>query len=191
LGIPNDACVFVPESSLNAYQTADGWSEFLCLQASFFHTVTFSSQGGSDVESQTVEHGETAERPISPRRRNYTFEGWYIDTTFATAWDFATDVVVSDMTLFAKWTFNGATNIVETHEPASLQAFPNPFINEIHIADAEDFSLQVLTQTGIIVHTQQITKPLETVNLQGLPAGIYILRLEKNGEVRTARIVKQ
>jgi len=191
LGIPNDACVFVPESSLNAYQTADGWSEFLCLQALSFHTVTFNSQGGSDVESQTVEHGETAEQPINPRRRNHTFEGWYIDTRFTTAWDFATDVVTSDTTLFAKWTFDGATNIVETHEPASLQAFPNPFINEIHIADAEDFSLQVLTQTGVIAHTQQITKPLEIVNLQGLQAGIYILRLEKNGEVRTARIVKQ
>ena len=155
------------------------------------HTVTFNSLGGSDIAGQTVEYGETAEKPANPTRTGFVFEDWYTDTNYTVMWNFATCIVTSDTTLFAKWTFDETTNIVETHEPASLQAFPNPFINEIHIADAVDFSLQVLTQTGAIAHMQQVTNPHEIVNLQRLPAGVYILRLEKNGEIRTARIIKQ
>jgi len=82
-------------------------------------------------------------------------------------------------------------NIVELPLVASLQVFPNPFTSEIHIADAEGFMLQVLTQTGVVVHTQRLTNSVETVNLQHLSAGVYILHLQKDGEIKATRIVKQ
>ena len=189
--ISANACLFVLRASVEAYENDADWGSFFsCIQA-FTHTVTFNAQGGSAVANQTVGHGETAERPTNPTRVNYVFEGWYSDTEFATVWDFATSVVTSDTTLFARWTFDETTNIAEVQLIASVQVFPNPFINEIHIADAAGFSLQVFTQTGAIVHTQQIVNSIETVNLHHLPTGIFILRLEKNGEIRTARIIKQ
>ena len=42
-----------------------------------------------------------------PNRQGYTFVGWYTDTAFTTAWDFANDTMPdNDLTLYAKWTEN-------------------------------------------------------------------------------------
>lgn len=66
------------------------------------HTVTFDSQGGSLVASQTVAHGETARIPTAPSRIGYSFGGWYTDESLETAYDFSAPVL-HDLTLFAKW----------------------------------------------------------------------------------------
>ncbi|MCC8066521.1 MAG: InlB B-repeat-containing protein, partial [Clostridiales bacterium] len=66
------------------------------------YTVTFNSNGGSEVESQTVKEGETAKEPTEPTLDGYTFAGWYSDAELTTAYDFSTSVS-SDVTLYAKW----------------------------------------------------------------------------------------
>ena len=63
------------------------------------YTVTFDSDGGSAVPSQTVEAGKTATEPTAPTKDGYTFAGWY---NGATAWDFD-NAVNEDVTLKAKW----------------------------------------------------------------------------------------
>ena len=70
------------------------------------HTVTFVSNGGSDVPSQKVEHEKTATKPADPTRFGYTFDAWYTDGTYTTKYDFSTPVT-ADITLYAKWTRNG------------------------------------------------------------------------------------
>ena len=68
------------------------------------YTVTFNSNGGSAVTAQTVEAGEKATEPSDPTKDGYTFSGWYTSDTLTTAWDFSTDTVNSNITLYAKWT---------------------------------------------------------------------------------------
>ena len=42
-----------------------------------------------------------------PNRQGYTFAGWYTDTDFTTAWNFANDTMPdNNLTLYAKWTKN-------------------------------------------------------------------------------------
>lgn len=65
--------------------------------------VTFESNGGTDVPSQTVHYGELVERPDNPTRDGYTFGGWYSDIDLQDPWDFETDTVQGNMTLYAKW----------------------------------------------------------------------------------------
>ena len=65
-------------------------------------TVTFDSNGGSAVASQTVKEGEKAAKPANPTRDGYTFEGWFADEALNTAYDFNTPVT-SDITLYADW----------------------------------------------------------------------------------------
>ena len=65
-------------------------------------TVTFDSNGGSAVASQTVKEGEKAVKPANPTRSNYTFEGWFTDKTLKNAYDFNTPVT-GDITLYADW----------------------------------------------------------------------------------------
>jgi uncharacterized repeat protein (TIGR02543 family) len=73
------------------------------------YTVTFNSQGGSAVSSQTVNHGGKVSEPTNPTRTGYTFGGWYKESGCTNAWVFATDTVTANVTLYAKWTINSYT----------------------------------------------------------------------------------
>ena len=61
--------------------------------------VTFDSDGGSEVESQEVEDGETAEKPEDPTKEGFTFKGWQLD---GEDFDFSTPIT-GDITLKAVW----------------------------------------------------------------------------------------
>jgi uncharacterized repeat protein (TIGR02543 family) len=71
------------------------------------NTVTFESNGGSSASPVTnVNNGDTISRPApDPVKTGYTFEGWYRDNnTFTQLWDFNSDTVTGNITLYAKWT---------------------------------------------------------------------------------------
>ena len=63
-------------------------------------TVTFNSDGGSAVDAQTIDEGESAIKPTDPTKVGYTFGGWTLN---GNAYDFATPVT-SDIELVAVWT---------------------------------------------------------------------------------------
>jgi uncharacterized repeat protein (TIGR02543 family) len=66
-------------------------------------TVTFNSNGGNDVSSQTVNEGEKITEPQNVRKENKILDGWYKESTFSNKWVFVTDTVTTDITLHAKW----------------------------------------------------------------------------------------
>lgn len=68
------------------------------------YNVTFNSNGGSTVSTQTVANGGKVTEPKAPTKSGYTFAGWYEDTAFTTKWDFSRNTVSKPVTLYAKWT---------------------------------------------------------------------------------------
>lgn len=67
-------------------------------------TVTFDSQGGTDVPSQTVDNGGQAVAPDpAPTRDEYKLIGWSVEPTGGATYDFSTQVI-ADVTLYAEWT---------------------------------------------------------------------------------------
>jgi uncharacterized repeat protein (TIGR02543 family) len=65
------------------------------------YTVTFNSQGGSTVTSQTVNYGLLATAPSpAPTKACNTFVAWYLGTS---PFSFSTPIT-SDITLLANWT---------------------------------------------------------------------------------------
>ncbi len=66
------------------------------------YTVTFNSNGGTAVSSQTVKEGGKATKPANPTRNGYTFAGWTLN---GNAYDFNSKVN-SNITLVAKWNEN-------------------------------------------------------------------------------------
>ena len=68
-------------------------------------TVTFNTNGGSAVESQTGKaYGDKVTKPEDPTKDEAAFEGWFTDEDFTEAWDFDTDTLAwADTTLYAKW----------------------------------------------------------------------------------------
>lgn len=89
--------------------TKDGLNSFPCtaneltIIASTECTVRFESNGGSPVEEQIVQYGEKVKRPEDPTREGYSFDGWYADIDKTIPWDFETDVIEGNMSLYAKW----------------------------------------------------------------------------------------
>ena len=63
------------------------------------YTITFDSDGGSDVEEKYVTAGKTVAEPDAPGKQGYGFYGWYLGET---EYDFSS-AVHSDLTLKAKW----------------------------------------------------------------------------------------
>ena len=74
---------------------------------------------------------------------------------------------------------------------SELNVYPNPFTDAVRISGADGNTLRVINSAGAIVYTQNIENPDETVGLENLPSGIYILSFEKDGEVKTLRVVKE
>jgi uncharacterized repeat protein (TIGR02543 family) len=66
------------------------------------YTVSFSSNGGSNINSQTIDSGGMASRPADPTRSGYTFDNWYSNPGLTTVYDFSTPVM-GHITLYAKW----------------------------------------------------------------------------------------
>ena len=80
------------------------------------YTVTFnenkaSGQTVSGMPSPitNVAYDTTITAPTAPTSAGYTFGGWYKETGCTNAWDFTTDKVTSDTTLYAKWTVHNYT----------------------------------------------------------------------------------
>ena len=65
--------------------------------------VTYNSTGGSAVADEVTFIGELATEPTTPTRAGFNFNGWFADAELTTPWDFATDTVDADTTLYAGW----------------------------------------------------------------------------------------
>lgn len=76
-------------------------------------TVTFHSNGGSEVASQTVLAGSTIPQPTAPTRAGYAFAGWHSDSALRNLWDF-TVAISEDQDLYAKWTDAKTGSLVKT-----------------------------------------------------------------------------
>ncbi len=72
-------------------------------------TVTFDSNGGTQVNSITEDLNASIEKPSDPTRSGYTFDGWYTSSALSTAvtWPYT---LTADVTFYAKWTENVVTN---------------------------------------------------------------------------------
>ena len=73
------------------------------------YTVTFQSEGGSEVASQ-IRANTPAAQPDNPTKEGHTFIGWYNGES---EWDFEAPVT-ADLTLTAKWQLNRYTITFDT-----------------------------------------------------------------------------
>ena len=99
----------IPETSETPETSEGGEKEEI------YYTVTFDSDGGSEVASTSVLEGEKVAKPTDPKKSSstaeYEFLYWEYD---GKEWDFENDVVVESITLVAKW------KVVNTYTPPFL-----------------------------------------------------------------------
>lgn len=93
-------------------------------------TVTFDSDGGSAVASQTVTIGNKVEKPDNPTKDGYTFYGWYNGDEL---WAFEHYHIESELTLKARWIPNaapGSTTYTVSFDSGSSDSFSDQIIEE-------------------------------------------------------------
>ncbi len=74
------------------------------------YEVTFNTDGGSDVSTQTVIYGQKVTRPVEdPTKENNTFDDWYTTNGYTTLFDFTNTIIESDTTIYAKFILTGGT----------------------------------------------------------------------------------
>ena len=73
-------------------------------------TVTFEENGGSAVTDIVgLSYNAAITAPAAPTKTGYAFGGWYKEAACTNLWDFSTDRVTTDITLYARWTLGAPT----------------------------------------------------------------------------------
>ena len=106
-------------------------------------TVWFEENGGSAVTEITgLSYNAAISAPAEPTKTGYAFAGWYQDNRLTDDWDFSSDKVTGDITLYAKWT-PAAYSI--TYHLDGGTASDNP---ETYTVESEAITLSNPTRTG-------------------------------------------
>ena len=108
-------------------------------------TVTFDTDGGSSVPSQTVNYGGTVTRPASnPTKTGYTFDDWYEDSGYQTEFDFANTTITEPTTIYAKFVSQSSTITVSFDVDGGTTVSPititrGDSINDLPITSKQDY----------------------------------------------------
>jgi uncharacterized repeat protein (TIGR02543 family) len=121
-----------------------------------FATVTFNSNGGSEVAAQTIIKGQKVEKPTAPTKSGLVFGGWYKEDGCINAWNFETDVVTETMTLYAKWDelityplWVGNTQVTNANQEDVLGDGKVTFDSSTNTLDFDDAKITSSTQTTL------------------------------------------
>ena len=112
------------------------------------YTVTFNSNGGNAVNKATVKANTKLPEPVPPTKSGYLFDGWYTDAGLTQKYNFDSQQVRKDFTLYAKWT-----------EPANLSL--QPILYQITFEPQNGFEAehQYVTENGTAIKPDDPIKP--------------------------------
>ena len=74
------------------------------VEVTAYYTVTFDLSGkGESTTQENIKKGSTISQPADPQAEGFKFTGWFKDKECTTKWDFASDKIESNTTLYAGW----------------------------------------------------------------------------------------
>jgi len=80
------------------------------------------------------------------------------------------------------------TSVIEI-DKTEIRLFPNPTTGRFQLSNIQADRVHVYDNTGRLM--QHISQPVSEVDLSGLPAGVYVLKITEGDSVYSARVVKQ
>lgn len=160
-------------------------------------TTALLSVGASTTgrgSSQSIDDGSTW--TVLDTAGNGTIDGYvaldFISPTIGYAGGFAADPLTDGI---YKWAV-GPVSLNENAVDLSLNAYPNPSRDIVMLEAGKGFkhnvNVSVLDVLGNVVSSQQYarwTNP-STVNLGGLPQGVYFVRIQSGNDIVVKRIVR-
>jgi len=170
---------------------------------SIIYAVTFDADGGTPApEEQNIAYNNRGAEPPPMLKTGYVFGGWYREKEFLNQWDFADDVVVGDITLYARWLPNTAgitLNVKQIADGAPIIAditisltgkggIPAAFTVSVNASDYDENSIRwkvagVGSYAGQYIDGSGASFTLEANQIKyNSPGGhVLILTVAKNG----------
>src|SRR5690554_32337 len=68
-----------------------------------YYTVSFETNGGTTINDVTTKEDALLDKPNDPSKDGYVFVRWYKDSELNTIFDFESDMVTQDITIYALW----------------------------------------------------------------------------------------
>lgn len=68
-----------------------------------FFEITFQIDDDTTYQKTSVKENTKIEKPNDPTKTGYTFENWYKDSELTQAFNFNTELITSNITLYPKW----------------------------------------------------------------------------------------
>lgn len=152
-------------------------------------TVTFNVDSASAVQILTVTKNATIIKPTDPTKSGYTFAGWYKEAACVYAWDFTTDVVTSDITLYAKWTEINTS--ISRQTVSNFKMYPNPAKEKLYFeyAKISNACIMILDLQG-----KQVVNRLTSsdyIDISILSKGIYIVKIIDSESTVMIKLIKE
>jgi uncharacterized repeat protein (TIGR02543 family) len=170
------------------------------------YTVSFDSDEGSAVSSQTVEYGGLVSEPAYPIKDSYVFDGWHLDPECTVDWGFGTDTVTGIITLYAAWlpiytvTFDsrGGTNVnsqtvisggivIEPADPSRSGYTFNSWYKESSCTNPWVFTIDTITSDRTLYAgwtENQAALPVEDIIIRGSNQTLHVFWSEPSDPVR-------
>lgn len=83
-----------------------------------------------------------------------------------------------------------STQLVQRNRPTSIQLFPNPTANYLHINVRTDAQVQLYAMSGQLIYTTTLQAQQSLINLQHLLPGMYFIRVSTTDEILNTTIQK-
>lgn len=157
-----------------------------------YYTVTFDTNGGTTIPSQNVKSGARAADPDQPTKKGFVFYGWYTDNTYSVKWNFKTNLVESDVTIYAKMVAeqgkiteitvkNGEKSLESKIDGDNVFLLAEQQISSVNLADA--ITLNDETATWKIYSDKKMQKELadKFLSLENGDNVFYIKTTSKDG----------
>lgn len=104
LGMLFLSSAFVVGACNNSKNNSDDSSSGDGNQQVLKYTVTFNTNGGSEISSQEIEKDGKVNKPDNPTKEaSDVFLGWYKNEALTEEFDFDSETVSDNLTLYAKW----------------------------------------------------------------------------------------
>lgn len=105
------------------------------------YTVSFDSEGGSEISNIKVIKNNTVSIPVVPTKEGYIFDGWFTDKKCKVEYDFDTKVT-KNIALYAKWTEKIVEKIVIPSVPGNINE--ENYIEPTQITEPEEWKNQFM-----------------------------------------------
>lgn len=131
-----------PEPAASTDNGASGSETAAATESETFYSVSFDTDGGSEVAPQQVKRGGYAQAPENPVKIGYIFDGW--TTENGSDWKFNKKTINENVTLVAKWRESACTisisGVADPYEDVFLpfEECILSFMNYDHITTAFD-----------------------------------------------------